>query len=656
MSQSGPTKVASNVLPPDVATSYIGNVGVAVPSGNVLNVLGSTNISVTGSGDTLTISYTGSSAGVSSVTGTSPITASPTTGAVVVSIDNATTTTVGAASFNATNFSVLAGAVSSQNFTITAGSGLSGGGTLTLGGSITLSAGASIATTYTGNSGSATAAANNLNVLGTGSITISGSGSTLTTSLTGLTNHALQVGAGTATLTQLSVGSTGQVLQANSAADPTWSTATYPSTATGTGTILRADGTNWVATTSTYPNTNAINTLLYASSANVMSALATSNNGVLITSSGGVPSWLAAGTTGQVLIATTGSPASWGSPPASSVTFTGDSGTPFSGAAVTITGGTTGLTFAAATPNLTLGGTLKLANGGTNASLAASNGGIFYSTATAGAILSGTATAKQVLLSGASTTPAWSTATYPATTSINQVLYSSSANVIGGITAANNGVLISGTSGIPSWLAAGTTGQVLTATTGSPPSWASPATSGTVTSVSVVTANGFAGSVATATTTPAITLTTSQTGLLSGNGTAITGTAITQYNVITGGASNAPNSVAPTATSGIPLISQGSSSQPIFGTAVVSGGGTGVTTMTTAYAPVCAGTTATGALQVASTGLSTSGYVLTSNGSSALPSFQNIVTSGTFTPTLFGLATAGVTTYTAQVGYYYKYI
>jgi len=44
---------------------------------------------------------------------------------------------------------------------------------------------------------------------------------------------------------------------------------------------------------------------------------------------------------------------------------------------------------------------------------------------------------------------------------------------------------------------------------------------GTVTSVSVVSANGFAGTVATATTTPAITLTTSITGVLKGNGTAI---------------------------------------------------------------------------------------------------------------------------------------
>jgi hypothetical protein len=70
-------------------------------------------------------------------------------------------------------------------------------------------------------------------------------------------------------------------------------------------------------------------------------------------------------------------------------------------------------------------------------------------------------------------------------------------------------------------LANGTTGQVLTATTSGAPTWANPATSGTVTSVSVVSANGFAGTVATATSTPAITISTSITGILKGNGTAI---------------------------------------------------------------------------------------------------------------------------------------
>jgi hypothetical protein len=44
---------------------------------------------------------------------------------------------------------------------------------------------------------------------------------------------------------------------------------------------------------------------------------------------------------------------------------------------------------------------------------------------------------------------------------------------------------------------------------------------GTVTSVSVVSANGLAGTVANATTTPAITLSTTVTGILKGNGTAI---------------------------------------------------------------------------------------------------------------------------------------
>jgi len=86
-------------------------------------------------------------------------------------------------------------------------------------------------------------------------------------------------------------GASGTVLQGQGIGTANaFSTATYPGTATGTGTILRADGTNWAATTSTYPNTNAVNTLLYASSANAMAALATANSGVLTTSSSGVPS------------------------------------------------------------------------------------------------------------------------------------------------------------------------------------------------------------------------------------------------------------------------------------------------------------------------------------------------------------------------------
>lgn len=82
----------------------------------------------------------------------------------------------------------------------------------------------------------------------------------------------------------------------------------------------------------------------------------------------------------------------------------------------------------------------------------------------------------------------YTTATYPATTTINQILYSSAANVVGGITTANNGTLITGTTGVPSVLANGTTGQVLTATTGSPPSWGA-AASGSMTLILTQTAS-----------------------------------------------------------------------------------------------------------------------------------------------------------------------
>ena len=92
-----------------------------------------------------------------------------------------------------------------------------------------------------------------------------------------------------------------------------------------------------------------------------------------------------------------------------------------------------------------------------------------------------------------------------------------------------------------------------------------------------------------------------------------------QYNVQVGGANGALTSVAPSATAGVPVISGGASANPSFGTAVVAGGGTGNTTFT-AYSVICAGTTATGAFQNVS-GVGTSGQVLTSQGSSALPAW-----------------------------------
>ncbi len=77
-----------------------------------------------------------------------------------------------------------------------------------------------------------------------------------------------------------------------------------------------------------------------------------------------------------------------------------------------------------------------------------------------GAVANGTT--GQILQANTSASPSYSTATYPSSTTINQLLYSSADNVVAG-------------------LANGTTGQVLTATTGSAPSWAPPASGGIAT-------------------------------------------------------------------------------------------------------------------------------------------------------------------------------
>lgn len=68
-----------------------------------------------------------------------------------------------------------------------------------------------------------------------------------------------------AALALTAVGTTGQLMQSAGTGAPAWTTATYPATV-------------------------AVNTLLYGSAANAVSALATANSGVLVTSAGGVPS------------------------------------------------------------------------------------------------------------------------------------------------------------------------------------------------------------------------------------------------------------------------------------------------------------------------------------------------------------------------------
>lgn len=95
-------------------------------------------------------------------------------------------------------------------------------------------------------------------------------------------------------------------------------------------------------------------------------------------------------------------------------------------------------------------------------------GGIAYSTATQLAILAGTATANQIPLSGSSAAPSWSTATYPATTTVSQLLYSSSANTIAGLATTNRASLSTNSTGVPTWLALADGQIVIGSTAGSP--------------------------------------------------------------------------------------------------------------------------------------------------------------------------------------------
>lgn len=77
--------------------------------------------------------------------------------------------------------------------------------------------------------------------------------------------------------------------------------------------------------------------------------------------------------------------------------------------------------------------------------------------------------------------------------------------------------------------------------------------------------------------------------------------ALTAHNVLLGEGTSPVAFAAPGST-GIPLISQGASSDPVFGTAVVAGGGTGAATLTAHGVLVGEGTSAITPLAIATTG------------------------------------------------------
>jgi hypothetical protein len=126
-------------------------------------------------------------------------------------------------------------------------------------------------------------------------------------------------------------------------------------------------------------------------------------------------------------------------------------------------------------------------------------------------------------------------------------------------------------------------GQVLTATSSTAATWETP-TVGTVTAVSVVSANGFTGT-SSGGATPALTLTTSITGVLKGNGTALSvATSGTDYSL--GTSALATGIVKSTTTTGdltiaiaadFPTLNQNTSGTAagLSATLVIGSGGTG---------------------------------------------------------------------------------
>ena len=111
---------------------------------------------------------------------------------------------------------------------------------------------------------------------------------------------------------------------------------------------------------------------------------------------------------------------------------------------------------------------VSLSNGGTSASLVASNGGVVYSGAAALAILAAGATG-QILQTNGAAPPSWSIATYPSTAAINTLLYASAANVISALATANSSALATTSTGVPTWLGPMTNGQVMIGSTGALP-------------------------------------------------------------------------------------------------------------------------------------------------------------------------------------------
>ena len=150
--------------------------------------------------------------------------------------------------------------------------------------------------------------------------------------------------------------------------------------------------------------------------------------------------------------------------------------------------------------------------------------------------------------------------------------------------------------------------------------------SGTVTDVSVITANGLAGSVANSATTPAITLSTTITGLLKGNGTAISAASSgTDYAPPTSGTSILYGN----GSGGFSNVTIGTGVSFAAGTLSATGSG-GTVTSVTGVAPVASSGGTTPAISMAAATTSVSGYLTSTDWTT----FNNKQASGSYLTTV----------------------
>lgn len=173
---------------------------------------------------------------------------------------------------------------------------------------------------------------------------------------------------------------------------------------------------------------------------------------------------------------------------------------------------------------------------------------------------------------------------------------------------------------------------------------------GTVTSVSVVSANGFAGTVATATTTPAITLFTSVTGLIKGNGTALSAAvAATDYVAPSAYASANGLTMSTSRLLGRTTASTGAAEEiSVAGGLTLSAGvltGTsGTVTSVTGTSPVVSSGGTTPAISMPAATTSVNGYLTSTDWTTFNNKGSGTVTSVSGTGTVNGITLTGTVT------------